>query len=133
MVHLMADIILIIHALYVAFVVLGLVLIFVGRFLGWSWVRNVWFRIAHLGAIGVVVAEVWFGQDCMLTIWENRLREAAGGVTYPGAFIQHWLQQLIFYDFPTWVFTLVYTAFGVLVLLAWLWIPPKRSRGKKRA
>jgi len=133
MVQLIADIILMIHTLYVAFVVLGLVLIFVGRFLGWSWVRNVWFRIAHLGAIGVVVAEGWLGQDCPLTLWENRLREAAGGISYSETFLQHWLQKIIFYDFPAWVFTLAYTAFAGLVVLAWVWVPPAWPPKRRRA
>ncbi|MCX5906986.1 MAG: DUF2784 domain-containing protein, partial [Deltaproteobacteria bacterium] len=124
----MADIILIIHAMFIGFVVQGLVLIFVGGFFGWAWVRNLWFRIGHLLAIGFVVTEAWWGQDCPLTIWENSLRKAGGGVTYSGTFIQYWLQRLIFYDFPPWVFTAAYTAFCFLVLLAWIWMPPKVSR-----
>jgi len=127
----MADIILIMHALFIGFVVLGLVLIVAGKFLGWLWVRNLWFRVIHLGAIGAVIAETWLGQDCPLTIWENSFRAAAGDVTYSGSFIQHWLQNLIFYDFPPWVFTIAYTTFGILVLFTWIWIPPKSPHVKR--
>ena len=54
--HLAADVVLVVHVLFVLFVVAGLLLVFAGRLLKWSWVRNPWFRIAHLGAIVIVVA-----------------------------------------------------------------------------
>ncbi|MGH8640305.1 MAG: DUF2784 family protein, partial [Burkholderiales bacterium] len=46
----LADLILIVHFLFVAFVVGGLALIWIGAAAGWEWVRNFWFRVAHLGA-----------------------------------------------------------------------------------
>ncbi len=48
-----ADALLALHVSFVAFVIFGLVLIVVGGLRGWGWVRNRWFRIAHLAAIGV--------------------------------------------------------------------------------
>jgi len=122
-----ADAILIAHALFVAFVVLGLVAIYVGRWLSWAWVRNSRFRLLHLAAIGVVVLQSWAGAICPLTIWEMQLREAAGGATYGGSFIQYWLQALLYYRAPDWVFISVYTAFGALVVASWFIVPPKRS------
>lgn len=124
----LADLILVIHALFVAFVVLGLLVVLPGKYLGWSWVSNWWFRVIHLLAIGFVVAESWLGMICPLTEWENRSRSAAGGNAYSGSFIQHWLHELLFYDFAPWVFTVAYTAFGALVLVAWLLVPPQRIR-----
>jgi hypothetical protein len=122
---LLADILLIFHALFIAFVVFGFGLIVVGIVVRWRWVKNFWFRFLHLIVIGIVVAETWFGAICPLTTWENDLREAIGGVTYSETFIQYWLQRLIFYEFPQWVFNLVYTLFGMLVLLTWIIAPPK--------
>ena len=66
-----ADAILTLHALFVAFVVLGLCCILVGGYRGWSWVRDRWFRLAHLAAIGVVVLQSWVGVICPLTRWES--------------------------------------------------------------
>ena len=43
-----ADLILIAHASFIAFVVLGQVLILAGRVAQWGWVRNFWFRAAHI-------------------------------------------------------------------------------------
>lgn len=120
----LADIILVTHALFVAFVVFGLVVILTGGYLRWRWVRNWWFRLAHLAAIGIVIAESWLGMVCPLTEWESRSRMAAGGNTYPGSFIRHWLREILFYDFDPWVFTVAYTLFGILVMIAWQLVPP---------
>jgi len=125
-----ADLILATHALFVAFVVLGLVAVPFGKYRHWVWIRNLPFRFAHLVAIGIVLAESWLGLVCPLTEWENRAREAAGGAAYSTSFIQYWLHRMLFYDFAPWVFTATYTVFGILVLLAWLLVPPEYLRNK---
>ena len=121
-----ADAILLLHVLFVGFVVIGLALIFIGKWRGWNWVHRFWFRIAHLAAIGFVVLQSWLGAICPLTIWEMNLRELAGDAVYEGAFIAHWLQALLYYEAPLWVFTLVYTLFGALVVASWFWVRPRR-------
>ena len=123
-----ADGLLIIHALFIAFVVFGLIFIIAGLVRGWRWIRNPWFRFIHLGAIGIVVIQAWLNIICPLTIWENSLRDKAGEATYAGSFIQHWLHKLIFYQAEAWVFTLSYTVFGALVVLAWYLAPPSSPR-----
>ena len=120
-----ADAILLVHALFVMFVVIGLLLILAGKPLGWSWVRNPWFRAAHLAAIGVVILQSWLGVICPLTSWEMALRAKAGDAVYSGSFIAHWLEAVLYYRAPAWVFTLVYTAFGALVLVSWFWVRPR--------
>lgn len=127
----LADLILVTHAIFVAFVVLGLAAVLLGKHRHWCWVRNLRFRLAHLAAIGFVIAESWLGRVCPLTVWESRSREAAGGETYSSSFIQHWLHEILFYDFDPWIFTVAYTTFGILVLVAWLLVPPERPRNKK--
>ena len=128
--RLAADMLLFVHVAFVAFVVLGLLVIFIGNFLQWNVVRNPWFRVAHLAAIGIVVLQAWLGRICPLTTWEMALRARAGEATYEGAFIAHWLQALLYYDAPAWVFTLVYSAFGLVVLLSWLVVRPRPFRSE---
>ena len=125
--RLVADIVLVMHALFIAFVILALVLTLIGALRSWAWIRNLWFRLIHLMSIGLVVAESWFGGICPLTEWESRLREAAGGVGYMQSFVAHWLHEIIFYDIAPGVFTALYTGFGILVILAWLLVPPRYS------
>lgn len=127
-----ADLVLYLHVGFVVFVIAGLVLIFVGKLLGWSWIRNGWFRLAHLAAIAVVVLQAWLGVICPLTTLEMWLRAKAGDVVYPGSFIAHWVEQILYYDAPAWVFTLCYTVFGLLVLASWIWIRPHPIRTNQR-
>jgi hypothetical protein len=124
-----ADALLFLHAMFVVFVVAGLVLIFAGGVRGWRWVRNPWFRWAHLAAIAFVVVQAWLGRICPLTAWELALRERAGDAVYTGSFIAYWLDALLYYQAPAWVFTLVYSVFGALVLASWYVVRPRSIRG----
>lgn len=122
-----ADALLVFHSMLVAFVILGLVAVYAGHFLNWQWVRNLWFRLSHLIVVAIVVLQSWFGVICPLTEWEMALRERAGNSGYEGSFIQHWLQSILYYSAPEWVFVLGYTVFGVLVLLSWFVVRPGRN------
>jgi hypothetical protein len=124
---LIADVILVVHCAFIAFVVGGQACVLVGRFRDWGWVRNFTFRVCHLLAIGIVVAQAWANQICPLTVWENALREAAGERSYSETFIAHWVGKLVYYDAPPWVFTVAYSVFGALVLFSWVWVRPKRG------
>ena len=121
-----ADALLILHTILVAFVILGLVATFAGYFLNWRWVRNFWFRLSHLAVIAIVVLQSWLGVLCPLTSWEMALRAKAGEAGYEGSFIQHWLQSILYYSAPDWVFSLAYTVFGALVLASWFVVRPER-------
>ncbi|SDT91225.1 DUF2784 domain-containing protein [Halopseudomonas salegens] len=126
----LADFILVVHVLFVLFVVCGLLAIYLGYALQWQWVRNRFFRLAHLVAIAIVVLQAWLGVICPLTGWEMALRAKAGEAAYSGSFIQHWLQQLLYYSAPDWVFVLLYTVFGSLVLASW-WLVRPHSRSRQ--
>ena len=52
----LASAVLLAHVAVAAFVVLGLVLVVAGNLRGWRWVNGIGFRVAHLGAILVVLA-----------------------------------------------------------------------------
>lgn len=125
---LLADAILIIHFLVVLFVVGGLLAIYLGHFLTWRWVGNKTFRLLHLLAIAIVVLQSWLGVICPLTVWEMALREKAGAATYAGSFVQHWLQYLLYYTAPDWVFIALYTGFAALVLISWYLVPVRTNK-----
>ena len=129
----LADAVLLLHVLVVLFIVGSLCLIAVGGARRWRWVRNPWFRLGHLLAIGLVAAQAWLGMVCPLTTLEMALRMAAGERTYAGSFIAHWLGRLLYYQAPLWVFAIVYTAFGALVAAAWWLVPPGPLRAGKAA
>jgi len=123
----LADLVLVVHAAYVLFVVVGQTLIVIGWIRGWEWTRCRVFRLLHLVAIGLVMLEAWLGINCPLTILENSLRLQAGAAAYENSFIGHWLRWVIFYAAPEWIFALIYTIFTALVILTWLAYPPRRK------
>lgn len=131
--QLLADAVLSLHVAVVAFVVGGLVLIIVGNLRAWRWVNTLWFRMVHLTAIAVVVAEAWFGAVCPLTSVEMRLRAKASATTYAGSFIEHWFQRILYYEAPSWVFTAAYTLFGLVVAATWWYFPPRIRRRSREA
>ena len=123
----LADAVLLLHFTVVLFIVAGLALVVAGNVWHWRWVNNIWFRLAHIGAIGVVVLQSWLGQLCPLTTLESWLRVKAGSPSYSRSFIEHWVQRVLFYEAPFWVFALAYTVFGLLVVFAWCRFPPRRA------
>lgn len=125
---LVADLILLFHAGVVAFVVLGEGVFLLGGLLDWQWVRRFWLRIVHLILVLFVAVQSWLGQYCPLTLWEVRLRLMAGESGYEESFIEHWVGQFLFFALPGWVFVVGYSAFAVLVLFTWWWIPPRRGQ-----
>jgi hypothetical protein len=122
----MADALLVVHFLIVAFIVGGLLLVWVGAGLGWRWVRSPWFRYLHLAAIAFVAAEAVLGVMCPLTVWEDMLR---GGVRAE-SFIGRWVRYFLYYEAPPWVFTAAYVAWTLATLLT-LWRVPARPVRRK--
>jgi hypothetical protein len=125
--QLAADFVVAIHVGYVAVVVLGFVAILIGAAAHWRWVRSPYFRLTHLAMILLVCLEAALGVACPLTTLENRLRIHAGATAHSRDFIAYWLDRLIFYDAPPWVFTVLYFAFATFVMLTF-WLIPIRFR-----
>ena len=121
---LLANAVLVAHVGIVLFIVGGLALTFVGGLRRWAWVRNFWFRGAHLAGIAYIAMEAWLGIVCPLTTLEQWLRERAGQAVYAGDFVAYWLRKFMFYEAEPWVFTAAYSGFGLLVLLSWFCYPP---------
>jgi len=86
MISILADLIVLVHALFVAFVAFGALLV--------PWKPRVapW----HLLAVAWGALVVGFGLICPLTPLENRLREFAGQEAYQGGFIEHYLLPIIY-------------------------------------
>ena len=81
-----ADILLIIHLLFILFVVLGGLLVF-----KWRWIALLHLPCASWGAL--IEFSGWI---CPLTPLENHYRELAGAEGYSGGFIEHYLIPLIY-------------------------------------
>ena len=123
----LADLIVVVHLAYMLFVVGGMALILAGMICRRQWIRNFWFRAAHLAAIALVVVESLWGIVCPLTAWENQLR---GENAAPGSFVGRLIHSVLFFDLPEWVFTVAYCLFGLAVVVAFILAPPTRKMTK---
>jgi hypothetical protein len=122
----LADLLVAFHAAYVAFVVVGLVTIWIGWACNWQWVRNRWFRTVHLIAIVIVGVEAIFAIECPITVWERQLREAAGQPVSEATFIGRLFHNLLFYEnVPPWVFTMLHVGCALLVIATFVLAPPR--------
>jgi len=130
---LLADIIAIIHFGYVIYVILGFILIVAGIICRWKWIRNLPFRITHLLAIVGVACEALLGLNCPLTVLEFKLRYASNLSEEKVSFIGTIIDSLLYYNAPGWLFTIIYTAFALLVIITFIIAPPtRRDRSMKR-
>lgn len=118
----LADVLLVVHFAVAAFIVAGLILVWLGAALGWGWVRNRWFRYLHLGAIAFVAAEALLGIACPLTVWEDLLR----GDVRPESFVARWVHRFLYYRAPEWVFTAAYVAWTLATLATLRLVPPRQ-------
>jgi hypothetical protein len=123
---LLADLIVAVHVSYVSYVILGQAAILLGLLRRWSWIRNPYFRLTHLAAIGIVAVEALLDIPCPLTRWEDRLRELAGHSVKEGSFIGRLLDTVLFYDCEPAVFAWIYVGFAAIVLLSFILAPPRR-------
>ena len=129
----LADAIVTIHFVYIAFVILGQLAILIGWACGWGWIRNPWFRMIHLTMILIVVVESCVNYQCPLTTWEYDLRIAAGQVQ-PNfelkdvSFIGRNLNAIITFENTDGWLDWCYYAFGSVVLLTLLLVRPRFRR-----
>ena len=123
----LADLLVAFHTAYVGFVVVGQLLIVMGLVCRWQWVRNPWFRVIHLLAIGFVAAEAACGVTCPLTLWERGLRDLAHQTVNSSA-IGWFFNSILFFNWPREYFTWIHIGFGALVLGTFVFGPPRFRR-----
>ena len=113
--RLLADAVLLLHLLFVAFVVAG-------GLLAWRWR---WMPWLHLPALAWAAWIEFSGSICPLTPLENALRRAGGEAGYPGGFIEHYLLPLLYPAALTrelqWTLGAGLLLFNAAVYLLWWW------------
>jgi hypothetical protein len=102
--RLLADLVLILHAVFVAFVMLGALLVLRRPRVAWI----------HVPAVLWGAGIEFLGGICPLTPLENHWRALAGQLGYPGGFVEHYIVSLLYPDGLTRQVQLV---LGALVLV----------------
>ncbi len=120
-----AQAILGLHLLIIAFNIAGLIIIPLGAWRGWRIVRIAWLRLLHLGLLALVTAQALAGRACILTIWQNRLE---GGNQPVQPMLMRWVDGLIYWNLPIWVFALLYSLVFLYVLALTMLVPFWRHR-----
>jgi hypothetical protein len=98
----LADLVLVVHLAYLAFIPLG-------GFLARRWPRTVWL---HGVAIAVGAASITVGFDCPLTTWEQSFRRRGGRRPYRDGFVDHYLKGRVYPHGDEWA---VWLIFGVCI------------------
>jgi len=120
----LANAVLMLHLGYVVFVASGFVIIPVGAMRHWRWTQTLRYRGFHTVAIGYVALEQLLHVPCPLTVWEYRLRGDQGPAH---AFLPRLIHDILFYRWPSAVFTGLYVGLTIFVLVFWWVFPPDRS------
>jgi hypothetical protein len=124
----LADGLVVLHACLVGFIVIGFLLIVLGGWRNWAWVRNFWFRLVHLGIMICIGLEAALDLPCPLTVLERYWRALGGETAYAGDFLAHWANQLLYVDLPDWVFPVLHIGFALFVVAVFVLVPPRRPR-----
>jgi hypothetical protein len=124
-----ADVIIVVHFLYILFMLLGFLLtgyalFFREKFFDW-WL----FRLLHLLGIFYVVSLSILGKYCPLTILENelRLRYEVSSV-YSGSFIVYYLEKLVYPDVNPLVIQIPTVFLAIFTIVVFIVRPPKKIK-----
>lgn len=125
----LAQVILGLHVLVVAFNLFGLIAVPLGAWRKWGFVRIYWWRLVHLLLMAAVAVQALAGRACILTIWQAALEGDANAAAAP-PLVQGWIEDLLYWDFPLWVFAAGYAALLLYCFALWRLVPPERPSAR---
>jgi hypothetical protein len=123
----LAGLVLAAHVSIILFNLFGLFAIPLGGWRGWAFVRIRWWRALHLAILALVAVQALFGRACFLTLWQAGLASGAGEAASEAPLIQRWVEGIIYWPLPLWVFATLYVAVCLYVGLLWFLVPPRRA------
>lgn len=124
----LADIIVAIHFVWILFMLIGFILTVRG-FFNQAFFDRWLFRTLHLFGIAYVSLLAIMGRYCPLTLWENILRASYDpGLTYPGSFMIHYFQKLVYPDVNPLIIRIPTTFIAIFTVLVFIIKPPERIK-----
>lgn len=123
--NLAANLVAVVHIAYFLFIVGGMVAIVGSLRRHIPWVRNPWFRIAHIAAIYIVLFEEATGFPCPLNVLQWTFREPVTGANEASSGVGGVLDYLLYHTISPLALDIMYWSFGALVLVMLLLVPPR--------
>lgn len=121
----LAGLVLYFHLLVILFIIFGFVVIPLGVKLKWKFINEFWWRLTHLVSMVIVAGQAILGAACFLTDIQSDLLQTAGKRGYRVPFIQTYVDRLVYYNFPIWVFSIIYVILFIYTIYLWFKVPPK--------
>jgi uncharacterized protein DUF2784 len=117
-----AEAVLAAHIAVILFNVFGLIVVPIGAARGWRFVHIAWWRMLHVAMLAAVAVQALASRACILTLWQSDL---TGSAARPPPLIASWVNRLIYWKLPIWIFAALYTVVFVYAV-ALLWLVPLR-------
>lgn len=117
----LAEAVLALHVCVILFNLFGFVTIPLGGWRGWRFVCGFWWRLLHVVAMMAVAVQAVAGRACFLTLWQYALAGAGAGRM---PLVMGWVDRVIFWPLPPWVFAAAYVVLFLYVFMLWWLIPP---------
>jgi hypothetical protein len=96
-------------------------------------VRGFWWRLAHVLSLAAVALQALLGRACFLTIWQGDV----SGTAHVQPLIANWINRMIYWPLPLWVFAVAYVVVFVYVIVLWACVRPRmpwrRNANQRRA
>ncbi len=123
----LAEVVLTFHLGIILFNIFGFVVIPLGAWRGWRFVRGFRWRILHILLMLAVALQALAGRACILTLWQDALAGLGPAHT---PLVVRWVDAVIFWPLPLWVIGLAYVVL-FLYVLALLWLVPPAWPGRR--
>ncbi|HEY1416235.1 MAG TPA: DUF2784 family protein [Caulobacteraceae bacterium] len=124
----MAQWVLALHLAIIAFNLFGLIIMPIGAWRRWDFVREPVWRLAHLATMAAVAVQAAAGRACFLTDWQDALSGAAA--TQP--LIMRWVNSAVFWPLPMWVFEALYLSLFAYTVALLVWVRPRWGDLRRR-
>jgi hypothetical protein len=121
----MANVVAAAHIGYFLFVIGGSIAIVVGAAKRWGWIRNLWFRLAHVASVYVVIIEDIFNFSCPLNTIEADLRVRSDSSGVASSTAGHLLDYLLHQTIPSRVLDVTYWSLGAILIVLLFVVPPR--------
>jgi len=124
----LADLIVVAHLAWILFMLWGCILTVRGFFHTAFFERRL-FRTVHFCGIVYVALLAMLGKYCPLTVAENALRRTYDpGLTYPGSFMVHYIEKIVYPNVPQFILLIPTVAIAVFTVVMFIIRPPRKIR-----